>query len=214
MHLGEFPNGLEFATFVMARNNYPFEKMSVPDHCLLFEHSRATVPRPEELMGTCEGSLVFLDRPDESLLNQANPGLLRVSFEPAGRAVRGAIRIGGVGVRNTGNREGRGGPPRKQPLSLGAAPLACSCPETHGSGSKGDHKHEPHHFDWIPRQRCRGQDHHEQQAVRHPIGGYQQELEESRDRRIRPGHDLASLHRMGWPGSLRSHAHQRRPRSD
>jgi hypothetical protein len=94
MHLGEFPNGLEFATFVMARNNYPFEKMSVPDHCLLFEHSRATVPRPEELMGTWEGSLVFLDRPDESLLNQANPGLLRVSFEPAGGAVRVRYALG------------------------------------------------------------------------------------------------------------------------
>jgi hypothetical protein len=94
MHLGEFPNGLEFATFVMARNNYPFEKMSVPDHCLLFEHSRARVPRPEELMGTWEGSLVFLDRPDESLLNQANPGLLRVSFEPAGGAVRVRYALG------------------------------------------------------------------------------------------------------------------------
>src|SRR5205823_229541 len=40
MHLGEFPHGVEFATFVMARNNYPFEKMSVPDHQAIFNGDR------------------------------------------------------------------------------------------------------------------------------------------------------------------------------
>ncbi len=31
MHIGDFPNGLEFATFVMARHNYPFELATADD---------------------------------------------------------------------------------------------------------------------------------------------------------------------------------------
>ena len=36
MHLGEYPNGFEFATFVMSRYSYPLERMSADDHRLLF----------------------------------------------------------------------------------------------------------------------------------------------------------------------------------
>ena len=36
MHVGQFPTGVEVATFVMVRHNYPFEKMSVPDHHAIF----------------------------------------------------------------------------------------------------------------------------------------------------------------------------------
>src|SRR5690606_25436223 len=51
MHLGDFPNGIEFATFVMERHNYPFENMSVPDHHAIFSDSRTRVPAPQELAG-------------------------------------------------------------------------------------------------------------------------------------------------------------------
>jgi hypothetical protein len=40
MHLGSFPDGMEFATFVMERHNYPFQNMSVEDHRLAFADPR------------------------------------------------------------------------------------------------------------------------------------------------------------------------------
>jgi hypothetical protein len=83
MHLGKFPDGVEFATFVMARHNYPFEKMAVEDHRALFSHPRATIPDVQELSGEWTGHLVFLNRPNVSLLNQANPALLNATFTPA-----------------------------------------------------------------------------------------------------------------------------------
>lgn len=73
MHLGTFPRGLEFATFVMSRNNYPFEHMSVPDHDELFESPHARAPRVEEVAGRWTGRLVFIRRPDHTLHNQFNP---------------------------------------------------------------------------------------------------------------------------------------------
>lgn len=83
MHIGDFPNGIEFATFVMARNNYPFEKMSVPDHQAIFNGDHVHVPTPEEVSGPWQGHLVFLTRPDASLLNQLNPVAFRLKFLPA-----------------------------------------------------------------------------------------------------------------------------------
>jgi hypothetical protein len=35
MHIGEFPNGIEFATFVLARHNYPFEAATEEDRALI-----------------------------------------------------------------------------------------------------------------------------------------------------------------------------------
>ena len=35
MHIGDFPNGMEFATFVMARHNYPFELATGDDQKLI-----------------------------------------------------------------------------------------------------------------------------------------------------------------------------------
>ena len=35
MHVGEFPNGTEFATFVLARYNYPFELATDNDRKLI-----------------------------------------------------------------------------------------------------------------------------------------------------------------------------------
>jgi hypothetical protein len=96
MHLGDFPNGLEFATFVMARHNYPFEKMSVDDHRLVFSDPRTTVPTATQLQGTWNGSLIFLPRPNSSLLNQANPVLFSFSFKVDGSQLEARYRFGFV----------------------------------------------------------------------------------------------------------------------
>ena len=94
MHLGNFPDGIEFATFVMARNNYPFEKMSVEDHHRIFADPRTTVPGAPQLEGAWEGNLVFLTHPNTSLLNQANPAVFRLGFKTVGGKVEGRYRFG------------------------------------------------------------------------------------------------------------------------
>jgi cholesterol oxidase len=94
MHLGKFPAGLEFATFVMARHNYPFEKMSVPDHQAIFSGDHVRVPTPEKIAGTWDGHLIFLTRPDISLLNQLNPVAFRLRFIPTASGVEGRLRFG------------------------------------------------------------------------------------------------------------------------
>ena len=92
MHLGRFPDGFEFATFVMARNNYPFEKMGVPDHDAIMNGAKAVVPAAADLAGSWKGHIVFLRRPDLALHNQFNPALLRFDFPEGGGAAR--VRIG------------------------------------------------------------------------------------------------------------------------
>jgi hypothetical protein len=94
MHLGDFPNGVEFAGFVMTRNNYPFEKMSIVDHHLVFGDPRTTVPAPGQLEGAWEGHLVFLTRPNLMLANQANPVAFRLQFSKAGSKMEGRYRFG------------------------------------------------------------------------------------------------------------------------
>lgn len=94
MHLGDFPDGVEFATFVMERNNYPFEKMSVEDHRLIFNDPHVQVPTPDLLAGEWQGHLVWLTRPNVSLLNYANPVLFRVRFAPAGERLEARWRLG------------------------------------------------------------------------------------------------------------------------
>jgi hypothetical protein len=94
MHLGEFPRGLEFATFVMARHNYPFENMSVPDHQAIFRGDHVHVPSPAEIAGSWEGRLIFLTRPDVSLLNQFNPVAFRLRFFPTSAGVEARYRFG------------------------------------------------------------------------------------------------------------------------
>jgi hypothetical protein len=88
MHLGEFPNGIEFSTFVMARQNYPFEKMSVQDHQLLFAHERTRPPTATDLEGNWRGTLIFLATPDLSLWNQANPEVFEASFHSGAASYR------------------------------------------------------------------------------------------------------------------------------
>lgn len=94
MHLGEFPTGMEFATFVMARHNYPFEKMSVPDHHAIFASEKTSAPTPEQIVGEWSGHLVFSTRPDLSLLNQLNRVAFKLRFIPAVNGVEGRFRLG------------------------------------------------------------------------------------------------------------------------
>jgi len=94
MHLGSFPNGVEFSTFVMARNNYPFEKMSVEDHNLLFADPHATAPTAAQLQGDWDGSLVFVSHPNSTLLNQLNPVAFHLSFQESGAQIDVRYRFG------------------------------------------------------------------------------------------------------------------------
>ena len=94
MHLGAFPNGVEFATFVMARQNYPFENMSVEDHDAVFAGPNTSVPSPAQLEGAWQGRLIFLNTPDTSLLNQVSPVILEGSFQSRGAQADARYRIG------------------------------------------------------------------------------------------------------------------------
>jgi hypothetical protein len=79
-HLGRFPRGVRAGTFVLARNSYPFDKMSAPDHDAIFEGPEATVPTARQLGGTWSGTRVFVRRPETALANQFNPPLRRRSL--------------------------------------------------------------------------------------------------------------------------------------
>lgn len=94
MHLGDFPNGIEFAAFVMARHNYPFEKMSIADHNLIFRDPHTSVPNAAQLEGTWAGNLVFVTNPDTTLLNQINPVAFQLSFHNTGAGWEGHYRLG------------------------------------------------------------------------------------------------------------------------
>jgi cholesterol oxidase len=84
MHLGEYPNGFEFSTFVMSRYSYPLERMSVDDHRLLFAQS-AAAPPPQ---GDWDGHLILLDHPSTSLMTAPRTALFQL------RAAEGRFRVG------------------------------------------------------------------------------------------------------------------------
>ena len=94
MHLGDFPNGVEFATFVMARNNYPFEKMSVEDHQLLFKDPRTRVPTAAQLTGQWTGNLIFVQHPNSTILNQLNPVVFQLVFATQGIQLQARYKFG------------------------------------------------------------------------------------------------------------------------
>jgi cholesterol oxidase len=94
MHIGDFPNGGEFATFVMARNNYPFQNMSVEDHQLLFADSRVTVPSAAQLAGQWNGNLIFVEHPNSTLLNQLNPVVFQLVFAAQGAQLQARYKFG------------------------------------------------------------------------------------------------------------------------
>jgi cholesterol oxidase len=94
MHLGDFPNGLEFATFVLARNNYTFEKMSVDDHRLLFLDPHTSVPNASQLQGLWNGNLIFVVHPNSTLLNQLNPVVFQLTFAIQGTQLQARYKFG------------------------------------------------------------------------------------------------------------------------
>jgi hypothetical protein len=73
MHLGQFPNGIEFSAFVMSRHNYPLERMSLDDHQRIFALPAAVAVAAAELAGEWEGHLVPIENPGTSLLQQLAP---------------------------------------------------------------------------------------------------------------------------------------------
>jgi hypothetical protein len=94
MHLGTFPSGVEFSTFVMARHNYPFAHMSIPDHEMLFADPRASVASPGQLKGRWEGHLIFVTKPEVTLSNQLSPALFQIEFEAQDGRTSAACRTG------------------------------------------------------------------------------------------------------------------------
>ena len=99
MHLGQFPDGVEFATFTLARHNYPFELMSVDDYRLVAADPQARKPAAADVAGQWEGRLITLAHPTISLMSKPNPVSLTGSFAPNGAA---SFRIGGVDVAWSG----------------------------------------------------------------------------------------------------------------
>ncbi len=85
MHLGEYPNGLEFATFVMARYSYPLERMSSDDFRLIAAHSGLAPAAPPDLKGEWDGHLILLEHPSTSLLTAPRTVRFRLSGAPDAR---------------------------------------------------------------------------------------------------------------------------------
>lgn len=85
MHLGTFPRGIVFGTFLMSRQNYPFEHMNVPDHDRLFDGAETRVPDAGEIAGRWRGRVVFVRRPDRVMHNQINPGVVSLEVTPSAR---------------------------------------------------------------------------------------------------------------------------------
>ncbi|HXS98205.1 MAG TPA: GMC family oxidoreductase [Candidatus Limnocylindrales bacterium] len=83
MHLGDFPNGFEFATFLMSRNNYPFENMSVADHAMIFADARNRVPTAAEAGGNWNVRVLAVESTSATLLNQVSPVLFTTTIDPA-----------------------------------------------------------------------------------------------------------------------------------
>jgi hypothetical protein len=83
MHVGTFPDGIEFAAFTMSRNNYQFENMSVEDHQRLFADTRNTVPAAADLAGDWNGRLMIVPSTAGTLLNQVSPVAFQMSVAGA-----------------------------------------------------------------------------------------------------------------------------------
>ncbi len=93
MHLGQFPDGIEFATFVMERHNYPFELMSREDYRLLATDALTRVPTQAEAAGEWTGRLISLAHPNLSLMARPNPVRMEGSIGAGGAA---QFRLGGL----------------------------------------------------------------------------------------------------------------------
>jgi len=78
MHLGDFPNGIEFATFVLERYSYGFEYMSMDDYHLLLGSSPPATAG--QLAGEWSGNFIFLDHPNVALLSYPKPPVVPLTF--------------------------------------------------------------------------------------------------------------------------------------
>ncbi len=83
MHLGNFPNGLEFSAFVMSRHNYPLERLSLEDHERIFAMPEVTAAALEAA-SAWEGNLVPLEHPGTSLLRNIPSAPVRLEADAAG----------------------------------------------------------------------------------------------------------------------------------
>ena len=100
MHIGTFPNGVELATFTMARHNYPFENMAVQDHDALSSGPLAAEPTAGQLAGSWKGYVIYLDTPDTSLRNQVSPMLFEAAIheQNGGRLMK--WKVAGLGMES------------------------------------------------------------------------------------------------------------------
>ncbi len=94
MHMGQFPDGIEFATFTMARHNYPLELMSADDARLVAADGGTHTPNsPAEIAGNWQGRLITLAHPTVSLLMNTNPMMIAGSFAADGSS---AFTVAGI----------------------------------------------------------------------------------------------------------------------
>jgi hypothetical protein len=73
MHLGEFPNGLEFSTFVLERYSYGFRYMSMDDYQLLRSLPESASVTESQVIGQWSGTFIVLEHPNVSLLTYPQP---------------------------------------------------------------------------------------------------------------------------------------------
>lgn len=85
MHLGEFPNGVAFSAFVMARHNYPLERMSLEDHTEICALPAVVPAALSELAGAWTGGLVPNENPGASLLRRLPPVPAKLAVEADGK---------------------------------------------------------------------------------------------------------------------------------
>lgn len=100
MHLGEFPGGVEFATFIMARHNYPFEHMSLEDHAVLFSDAQAARPAADQLSGEWRGRLIPRARASAVLMMRPNPIAVVLSFRAGPGGLERGLRFGPAGAES------------------------------------------------------------------------------------------------------------------
>jgi cholesterol oxidase len=91
MHVGEYPNGFEVSSFVLARYTYPLDHMSIEDHRLLFARPDLAAVQPQ---GDWEGHLILLDRPATALLTAPKTAVFR--FTGAGNQFRVGFDVAGA----------------------------------------------------------------------------------------------------------------------
>ena len=104
MHLGQFPDGVEFATFVMSRYSYEFELMSMDDYRLLNADPGTRPPTPAELAGRWEGRMITQAHPTISLMSKPHPVTVSGTFAPDGAS--SLFKIGGIDALWTGGKIG------------------------------------------------------------------------------------------------------------